>query len=568
MGRNRIPAGWIRTALARARPYLQAMPVILLLQIATTIMLVAAIFAFGAAARELFAVGKSVTDAAGSYGSALRAIGGWILLAALLAVVLAALGIDLCAKTAFAGQMVRGHRLSISQAFADAVRALPRFLTPAGTAILAYVAAVVPVLGVGITLSFAEKLPLPAFLGVLLGSKSLCLAIYTLVVAAFAALGFFGILTFQGIVLHAETPREAFVRSRRLMGRNWPRFLLSTARFALWNLVLTLPVWLATFGLPIAVAFREGLGAATPSPEAFWIMLASLAGAAVSILLASFTSPFMAIKLTQLHESFSRGTTVTIPAQNTPAWLWPAALGVVAASVLALFGAARTGIASFDDLFPATPGTRIVADERGTDTARASPESLRKNAAEGADGVLLSLRLAKDGRYVAGDDADFDDMLAAARDEGLMVFVELDATADTPTAVDGAIALADEAGMLSRCVFVSSSYEVIAGVAANRPAAATGYTAFAAYADAASLQASWLLLEELAATGDTLLTVKALDKKAAVWTVDSRRSLRRLLDFDVDALITSDVAASARARDALASRTRLERIADRVIMFF
>lgn len=159
-------------------------------------------------------------------------------------------------------------------------------------------------------------------------------------------------------------------------------------------------------------------------------------------------------------------------------------------------------------------------------------------------------------------------MLAAARDEGLMVFVELDATADTPTAVDGAIALADEAGMLSRCVFVSSSYEVIADVAANRPAAATGYTAFAAYADAASLQASWLLLEELAATGDTLLTVKALDKKAAVWTVDSRRSLRRLLDFDVDALITSDVAASARARDALASRTRLERIADRVIMFF
>ena len=569
MGRRLAAWAW-----GSAKPYLQSFPVIVLLQLATSALILAALGVLQFLARRLMRVPALVGPEGGAAASVLSTAWGWVLLTLVILVILALLVLDLCAKTAFAGQMVRTERLSIRRAFADGFRALRRFAVPSGGAVVVFMAAVVPVLGAGVTLSVAESASLPGFLGAVAPSRTFLTALYAIGVAAYAAAGFLGLLTFPAIVLDGARPSHAFASSARLIRANPRSFLFSTARFALWNLFLSLPVWLATFGLPIAVAFREALGGKMPDPDGIWILAAAVAGAAVSVLLASVTSPFMIIKLTLLYEAYAHGGPEKLQSQDAPRRAWPAALGVVALSLGALGAAAWLGVTDFDRLFPAEPQVQIIArSAEGADSGATGDKpatAVSRAAALGADGARIVLEpSAHTGELAAEGPADaYAQALAEAKALGLTLFVDLSGQGADKTLADEAVALATQADMLDGCVFVSDDYELVAHISRMHPKATAGFASFAAGGDVAGLQARYLVLEEVSATADILMAIHALDKSVAVQTADSPRSIRRLLSSDVDAIVTDEVARAVEIREQLGSRGALQRVADRLGSFF
>ena len=138
------------------------------------------------------------------------------------------------------------------------------------------------------------------------------------------------------------------------------------------------------------------------------------------------------------------------------------------------------------------------------------------------------------------------------------LFLELKGrTADRQMA-DDIIAMVKERKMEKEVVILVSNYRLVNYIEDKYPEIQTGFLYFFALGKIGSMRADILIMEEREATSDKLYIIRQAHKKAYVWTVNSKSSIEKFVNSDVDGIITDyvrEVKAAIRRRD---DRTDME----------
>lgn len=124
--------------------------------------------------------------------------------------------------------VLSGRRAGILQEVRRGIRSFRRFLSPAGILILLYIFIVVPLCGIGFSVSLSRTFYIPNFIMDVIHSTPLYAIAYTVLMAALAVIGWRSLFSVHAMLIDGMTPSEA----RRESRYGW-KFLLMIGVFIL-----------------------------------------------------------------------------------------------------------------------------------------------------------------------------------------------------------------------------------------------------------------------------------------------------------------------------------------------
>ena len=473
------------------------------------------------------------------------------------------------------------------------LRSLFKIAGPGLVLLLPFALVVLPLTGSALNPSFLLRFRIPNFITATIFANPLYTAAYWCLVALMYVAALMIVFVFHFMLLGDLKALAAIRASIRLIKPNVLRFaafmLLSVLSFA----ILAALVIGAVAGLHLLsmMAIPEDATAlATFVGSVFVILLALVVG-----LMASFAVPLELYLVTNRYYAFLRklpdsdplrplaDVVPTMPPKKRPSLLDRAlghrvALGFLVAAFV-------VGIAGFftitADELTAAPDIAVVGHRGGPeDTAvENSMEAVEQSITAGASYVEMDIQRTRDGHYVVFHDENFSRFtherravhemtLAEIREldlgensngrfsdvrvptlEELLertrgrigIFLELKGRSADQQMADDAVAAVKRHGMLDRVVVISLKYELITGIEERHPEVASGFIYFLSFGDTARLVGDYLILEEDAATSDTIAQIHEAGKRAAVWTVNTEESMHKFVNWPVDAVITDRV---------------------------
>ena len=92
----------------------------------------------------------------------------------------------------------------------------------------------------------------------------------------------------------------------------------------------------------------------------------------------------------------------------------------------------------------------------------------------------------------------------------------------------------------------------------------TGVLIFGSMGDVTKLNCDIIIMEEeMAAVAPTIRNIHDAGKRVGVWTVNTRRAMKRFLDSEADMVITDDILMAIDVQKELDERTDYDMIKDR-----
>ena len=568
--------------------YLQTIPELVKYQLVTKLALAVVLYALGNASQWAIESAGRVAVTSGDFLFLFTSWQGLLLIVLGLAVLFFYIALELNTKIWYCSQIIRGEDAPVSKALGFGVAGMRRFFNPAGLLVILYVGLIVPIAGFGLSISLTSRIYIPSFITSVITSTPLYLAIYAIVFVGLVVLGILHAFVLHIVLLDRVGVREALTRSRQMVRQNLRSFLVQTLLF---NLRCTLAAALLIFVamVPASVVYASG------GPRVLLLFLV-LSGAAVSSFASFLLDPFFVLKLTQLYYGYSRGETVTIPARDKRHH--PLAMATVVAGVAALSLAATVMDVYYDVLFPPQAETRVIAHRGGgADGPENTVRGVEVAIAEGAYGSETDIQRTSDGHYVINHDPTFErltgdprkpseltlaqvkelrlkesgepiptleEMLDASKGR-IVLFVELKGeTADRQMA-DDAVRMVRERQMTDEVVLISLNYDLIDYIESTYPEMQTGFLAWLAYGDTASLHCDYLGLEAESATTSVIESIHNQGKLALVWTPNTVSEQEHFFCSEADAIITDNVAQAADVRAELSKRSDLERLLDELL---
>ncbi len=568
--------------------YLQTIPELVKYQLVTKLALGIVLYALGNASQWAIESAGRVAVTSGDYLFLFTSWQGLLLIVMGLAVLFFYVALELNTKIWYCSQIIRGESAPVSKAFAFGAAGMRRFLNPAGLLVVLYVALIVPIAGFGLSISLTSQIYIPSFITSVITSTPLYLVLYIVALVGLVGIGFLHAFVLHIVLLDRSDVRGALIRSRRMVCQNLRDFLVQTVLF---NVRCAIAA-----GLVVVVAVLPVVGVYVFDGPRILMLFFVLLATAVSSFASFLLDPFFVLKLTQLYYEYSRGETVTIPVRDKRHHLL--AMVAVMAGVGALGVAATVMDVYFDLLFPPGIETRVIAHRGGgNDGPENTVRGVETAIAEGAYGSETDIQRTSDGNYVINHDTTFErltgdprkpseltlaqvkelhlkdsgepiptleEMLDASKGR-IVLFVELKGeTADRQMA-DDAVRMIRERQMTDEVVLISLNYDLIDYIESKYPEMQTGFLAWLAYGDTASLHCDYLGLEAESATTSVIESIHNQGKLALVWTPNTISEQEHFLCSEADAIITDNVAQSAEVRAELSKRTDLERLVDELL---
>lgn len=472
------------------------------------------------------------------------------------------------------------------------LKTTPELLGPGLVLIVFIVGVALPLAGTSLNISFLTDVRIPNFITSVIYSTPLYLAAYWTVLALLQILAFFAVFTFHFMILGGMKTGRALAASFRMVGENFWRFL----GFMLWvNLVLfALALAIILAAITSIVALSQLLPA-TPYWEGFVGMLAVITLSALVTLLLFIATPYELFFITQRYYTYlERQATKSgneqaaylsqrlphAPEKTTPSLLdrilrRRLLLSGLTAAALVTSAAVMAYAASF---VTQAPQIALVGHRGGPSEAAIenSMEAIEYSIDQGAHYVEVDIQRTKDGHYILNHDNTFarlagdkrastdmtlqetqsldlgatsngrftqvrvpslDELLDATKGR-IGIFLELKGATADHRMVDDAVAAIKARDMLSDVVLMSLDYDIITYIESTYPEVTSGYTYFLAVGNTESLIGDYLILEEDAASRTLIDRIHAAGKKAAIWTLNTEDSMRKFVNWPVDAVIT------------------------------
>ena len=450
-----------------------------------------------------------------------------------------------------------------------------------------------PLTGSALNPSFLTGLRIPNFITAAIFANPLYATAYWGLVALMHVAALMIVFVFHFMLLGDLKALAAIRASIRLIKPNVLRFVAFMLLAILFFALLAALIVGAVSGLHLLSMMAVPADATTLATfvgSVFVILLALVVG-----LMASFVVPLELYLLTNRYYAFLRklpesdplrplaDVVPTMPPKKRPSLLDRVLGHRVALGFLVV--AFVVGIAGFftvtADELTAAPDIAVVGHRGGPeDTAvENSMEAVEQSITAGAGYVEVDIQRTRDGQYVVFHDENFSRFtherravhemtLAEIRELDLSeksngrfsnvrvptleellertrgrigIFLELKGRSADQQMADDAVAAVKRHDMLDRVVVISLKYELITGIEERHPEVTSGFIYFLSFGDTAHLVGDYLILEEDAATSDTIAQIHEAGKRAAVWTVNTEESMWKFVNWPVDAVITDRI---------------------------
>lgn len=510
--------------------------------------------------------------------------------------------------------LIREKRIKLTarQVLKVSLLSMKSFMKPSGLVILVYVALVVPLVGIGLTVGPLESFKIPNFITDVIFKSPLYSSLYFGTLAILFVITFRYFFVFHYLLLGGLEVPEALTKAKGLMGIYWKRFIKDFFLHNLGYFVAMGAVVFALFMLLILPIEWYHLGPG-------WTMFGLLYIVEVLSAFSFLTIPIICHRATVLFYRYNEleGTAVegklAIAADYVTDEPQQMARSTKMMWGLLFFGMTlvNIGLASvygylYKDVFSQGKAIEIVAHRGGGDLAAentiASLEAAIKASAAWSE---IDVQRTKDGAYIINHDATFkrvsgldqapmdltlaeikelsvqdlfdesrpsypvatlEEFLDAAKGK-IGLYIELKGASADHQMVDDLVKMIEEKGMASQVALLSLDYSLIQYIEETHPSMTSGYLYYFALGELADLQGDILIMEEREATPDKIAEIHAAGKKAVVWTVNTDASIDTFVKSEVDGIITDYVLKVKEGMKARDSRSQLEIVLDDLLGF-
>lgn len=557
--------------------------------------LILAVFVFPASSRimKMLLNSKGKTSiSSGDFFGFLCSVQGAALILLGLVLLTILVGIDINAFIIIAASVNQGHiQIKVRKFIFVVMESLKNFLSPLGLLLMLYVAIVIPIVGVGFTITPMEKFEIPNFIKDVIFKNRLYSVLYILLILVLSIVSVLHLFVFHYIVLLNQKVAVALKNARQFMRRHWRSLLVDWISKFLLKLVAITAVTLTVINLII-------INADMISEDVVTRRMITLLGISFSLEISAaiffMTVPFVTSILTVLFYRYNLkdGNLVELKPVGEKCILNEGnvkkdKIGVRIKIAMIVVTIISWNVLSsvlltmnFDDFFKVNHNIEIIAHRAGGDlAAENSLKGLQAAVDAGASYSEIDVQRTKDKRYIINHDNSFkrvtgvskkstdlnlqeikqlkirdlfdkdrpsqqvatiEEFLDMAKGRiGLLIELK-GSTADEKMA-DDIVAMVKERDMLGEVAVISLNYSLIKYIEEKYPEVDTGFLYFFSMGETAKMKADILIMEEREATDEKIYKLQAAGKKAFVWTVNSKQSIDRFVKSNVDGIITDHV---------------------------
>ncbi len=547
---------------------------------------------------------------------------GYVLLLSGVLLVLAYTSMELFASFYFADDLLNGRQggryTGVLASVKKGVFALKRFMTISGIPVLLFILFVIPLIGIGFTVSLTSTYYIPNFIMDVVLSTPLYLLIYLVLVIAAVLICLRHIFVLPAILIDGLDPKKAMQRSNELIRTHWKDFFpkmlkymlkLGLIEFSGYIVFLVVPAFLLTvagldlpkhYSLDILSIIETGRQLSALEQRillnrilsVFSVLEGGYLNSVVSMLMGSLLIVrFLRFYLDYTHPQPDR---LYLSRPHRYSYTVKLIRSLLVAGLIAL---ASIPAGALFDLYlqEKTPVDIIAHRAGGTLAPENSVEGIYAAARYECYGSEIDVQRTSDGYYIINHDNDFrrlagiskssremtfqeirslklkdttgrntfvqvaaiEEMLDAAKDR-IKLFIELKGDTADRKMVDDLAAMIREKDCADDIVLISLNYDVINYAETRYPEFETGLLFFGAYGDIGALNCDILIMEEETATDTRLERASDTGKKTAVWTVNSRTSMEKYLDSNVNAIITDNIELARTVQEELDDRMDYE----------
>lgn len=582
---------------SRILPYLQSIPEIILYELVSKLILTAVVFLLKMLLQwSIYKAGKtSVTS--GDFSFLFTSPFGWLAILTTLVLLGVYFAFDINIIINYAGEKLKERPAVLWKIILESMAEAARFFTPGGLLVLLYVTLIAPVAGMGFSISLTDKLYIPNFISSVIKGNILYNVSYTVFIILMAGIGVFGMFTIHGMIIDHVPAIASFVRSVKMVARNFWVLVGNLLRFSVKYFLISLCIGILCEIIPVAFLYISGGPAANKPMFDCSVFAVMIVFYAVFIASLSLFVPLLMMKLTELYYRFGEEEPITF--STTPALSYKYMVLTLLILYLATIGFSIYVYSNFDELVPPEVGSNIIGHRgAGNEGGENTIGGIMKAREIGCYGTEIDVQRTSDGYYILNHDANFkrvandprkpsqmtleevksltlindpsekvptiEEVLDASGGE-IVLFIELKGDTADYKMCDDMVALLKERNMTDSCVLISLKYNLIEYIEDNYPEIQTGYLAFITLGDIGGLKCDYLGLEEETATSNMIEVAHGSGHMVMVWTPNSSISQRTFILSDADAIITDNASDAKDMEGQLISRSIYERLADSLL---
>lgn len=495
------------------------------------------------------------------------------------------------------------------------IQSIKNFLKPSGFLVMIYIATVIPLIGIGFTITPMQGFEIPNFITDVIFKNQFYSILYFSITIFLIIISFLHLFTFHYILICNQQVLEGIKNARLLMKKYWKSFLYD---FVFILILVSAIIFILFVGVMVMLILKSH----QISDDLFvsralmiWGMFSIVELLSVLMLLAL---PVIIDRLTVLFYQYNLRSGNLIAIKETYNYqnnniafsnnlMSSRKVGIVFIGVvLLLFNIliASIGAFSFDKLFKPHRNIDIVAHRGGGDlAAENSLVSLEAAIDANVAWSEIDVQRTKDKKYIINHDTTFErltgnsskstdltlaeikqlrindlfdesrpsqevatleEILEVARGR-IKLFIELKGSTADQQMADDVITMIKEREMIREVAILSLDYSLIQYIEEKYPEIDTGFLYFFAIGDVEQLQGDFLVMEEKEATPEKIVAIQNVGKKAIVWTVNEEDSIKKFVNSNVDGIITDHVLSVKKGIEQRDSRSDYEVIIDKVL---
>lgn len=537
-------------------------------------------------------------------------------------VVLAYTSMELFASFYFADDLLSGRQggryTGVLASVKKGILALKRFMTPSGIPVLLFILFVIPLIGIGFTVSLTSTYYIPNFIMDVVLSTPLYMMIYIILIIVVVLICLRHIFVLPAILIDGSDPQSARQKSNELIRLHWRDFFPKMLKYMLklglieivgYLLFLILPAVLLTifgmdlpkhYSLDILTILESGRAMSELEKRILLVRILSvfavLEGGYLNSVVSMLTGGLVVVRFLRFYLEYTRPVTDRLYLSRPHRYSYMAKL-ITFFAVAVLIGLASIPVGAAFDLYlqDKVPVGVIAHRAGGTLAPENSVEGVYAAVRYECCGSEIDVQRTSDGYYIINHDNDFrrlagvskapqemtleevrslhlkdttgnnadlqvatiEEMLDASKDR-IKLFIELKGETADRRMVDDLVSLIREKDCVEDVALISLNYDVIDYAETKYPEFETGLLFFGAYGDIGALNCDILIMEEETATDSRLERAADTGKETAVWTVNTETSMRKYLDSGVNAIITDNVELAGTVQEELDNRMDYE----------
>ncbi|MDO4778898.1 MAG: glycerophosphoryl diester phosphodiesterase membrane domain-containing protein [Tissierellia bacterium] len=555
-----------------------------------------------------------VNVSSGDYIKFLLSYQGFGMLVVTLILLIILTGIDINAFIIM-GALVKEGKIKISakSMIYVSIKSVRRLIQPSGILLMIYIALVIPLIGLGVTISPMKNFQMPNFIKSVIFDNLFYSVLYHILLGVLIFISIKYAFVFHYMIILNLKIREALKRASELMKNNWIKFV----RDFILRLFIYLMILLFLFGSAIGEML---LSINTFVENIFISRFLTLFTILIIFEITSFvtlmTVPVITYRLTDLFYKYNEinGENVSIDIDEDKYKLQNEnRISVIKSTIskrlifliILVFNFIMSIYFSifFNDIFKPERKIEIVAHRGGGDLgAENTIEGMKQAIKAGAKWSEIDVQRTKDGYYIINHDSTFKRVARDSRKASNMtlkeikeikvrdlfdssrasqevatleefmdaskgkigLYIELKGKTADYKMVDDVVRIIKAKGMIKETAILSLDYNLIKYTENNYPEITTGYLYFFSFGKTEQLIGDILIMEESQATENKIESIKNAGKKAVVWTVNTKESIEYFVNSKVDGIITDYVKKVKTGMEERNNRTDV----DSIIYFF